>query len=277
MKIVLSIVISFTFLIAYTQSIAEAEELFYAGESEAALKILKKCKNSDEVKLLKARVNYTLGYYNYACESIENMNTEGAILLYDSLCAGKPTADTLLVTRLTDQEWTRNFSSSYSFGFIQFEDGSVLRLGDTLLIGKPSGSNQTVEVQQGLLSSNATLTNNFTYLMFGKMGLALMTGINYLSETFAGREAQISSIKIQRDKKTETAVVSLVLSCGRANITVLNFSSAFRFGELINPKAKMTSDEALTELLRQKDKLELGLITEAEFDLIRAVLSKLIE
>tara|TARA_Y100000385_G_C12981995_1_gene588853 strand:- start:136 stop:969 length:834 start_codon:yes stop_codon:yes gene_type:complete len=276
-KIIFSIVISFLTLLAYSQNIEEAKKLFKSGESEAALKVLKKCKKSDEVKILKSRVNYALGYYNFACEIFKNMNNQEAVLLYDSLCVGKPTTDTLYVSKLSDYEWTRNFSKSYFFNYIKFADGSVLSIGDALLIGQPSGTNQAVQVQQGLISSNVTLTNKFSFLMAGKMGLAVLAGINYLSQDFNGREAQISSIKIIKGNGLKSADVFLTLTHSKLNITVLNFSSAFQLGELINPKAAMKSDEALTELLRQKNKLELGLITEAEFDSIRAALSKFID
>lgn len=39
----------------------------------------------------------------------------------------------------------------------------------------------------------------------------------------------------------------------------------------------MTSDEALSELKRAKDKLDLGLITQAEYDSLKVELSKYIK
>ena len=57
---------------------------------------------------------------------------------------------------------------------------------------------------------------------------------------------------------------------------MLDLKFALQFGELINPKAAMTSDQALSELKRAKDKLDLGLITQEHFDSLRTVLSKYI-
>ena len=86
MKIVFSIITSVFLFFTSAQSIEEAEALFNKEDYKAALKVLKKCKKSDAVDLFKAQVNYKLGYDNFACESLKNMDTEEAALLYDSLC-----------------------------------------------------------------------------------------------------------------------------------------------------------------------------------------------
>ena len=56
---------------------------------------------------------------------------------------------------------------------------------------------------------------------------------------------------------------------------ILKFESAIEKGEI--KSKKMSSDEALTELKRFKDKLDLGLITQKEYDDKKAELSKLIK
>lgn len=58
---------------------------------------------------------------------------------------------------------------------------------------------------------------------------------------------------------------------------VVNVQSAIDNGELRVNSNLMTSDEALSELKRAKDKLDLGLITQEEFDKIKQELSKLIK
>ena len=54
-------------------------------------------------------------------------------------------------------------------------------------------------------------------------------------------------------------------------------NNSFERKEVINPNAPMTSNEALEELKRAKSKLDLGLITEEEFNKIRKKLAKLIK
>jgi len=200
------------------------------------------------------------------------------ILTISSTMAIAQSADTLFVSKLVDMEWTKNYSNSTQFGFIKFEDGSVLAIGDKMKFGSPSGTNQSTTQQTGLFSSTANRTNNFTYIMLGRMGVAVMSGVNYLPESFKGREAQIENIKMFKSKKIDRPSVAMVIFQNPAmNITVLDLKFAIEFGELINPKAAMTSEQALVELKKAKDKLDLGLITQHKFDSLRAVLSKYIK
>ena len=55
----------------------------------------------------------------------------------------------------------------------------------------------------------------------------------------------------------------------------LNIEDAIKSGEV--DSGVMSSDEALSELKKAKDKLDLGLITQEEFNEIRTKLSKLIK
>jgi hypothetical protein len=61
------------------------------------------------------------------------------------------------------------------------------------------------------------------------------------------------------------------------DISVLDLAFALQYGELINPNAAMTSEQALAELKKAKDKLDLGLITQQQFDSLKVVLSKIIK
>lgn len=186
--------------------------------------------------------------------------------------------DTLFVSRLADISWTKNYTNSSRFGFIEFEDGSVLAVGDMMRIGVPSGTNESSAQQPGLFSSNRTRTNNFSYIMLGRMGAAIMGGITYLPETFKGKDAQIQDIKIFRSRKENVpSTASVIFQNPGMDITVLDLKSALQFGELINPKAAMTSDEALEELKKDKDKLDLGLISQETFDSLRTTLAKYIK
>lgn len=186
--------------------------------------------------------------------------------------------DTLFVSKLADMEWTKSYSNSTQFRFIKFGDGSVLGVGDKMKFGAPSGTNQSAAQQTGLFSSSTTRTNNFTYIMLGRMGAAIMGGVTYLPESFKGREAQIENIKMFRSKKSDRpSAASIIFQNPSMDITVLDLKFALEYGELINPKAGMTSDQALAELKRAKDKLDLGLITQQHFDSLRTVLSKLIK
>lgn len=113
--------------------------------------------------------------------------------------------------------------------------------------------------------------------MLGRMGSAFIGGVTYLPENFKGKDAEIENIKLYKNKKEgKPHGVSIILDNQYMDITVLDLSSALQFGEVINLKSAMTSDQALSELKRAKDKLDLGLITQQQFDSLRSVLSKII-
>lgn len=186
--------------------------------------------------------------------------------------------DTLFMSKLMDKDWTADFSAQTQFKFIKFEDGSVLGIGDKMRFGSPSGTNQTNSTQTGLFSSSTSRTNNFTYIMLGRMGAAVMGGVTYLPETFKGREAEIENIKLYKSKKEgKPHGASIIFNNPGMDITVLDLPFALQYGELINPKASMTSEQALAELKKAKDKLDLGLITQQQFDSLKVVLSKIIK
>jgi hypothetical protein len=186
--------------------------------------------------------------------------------------------DTLFMTKLMDKDWTADFSAQTQFKYIKFVDGSVLGIGDKMKFGSPSGTNQSTTTQPGLFSSSTSRTNNFTYIMLGRMGAALMGGVTYLPETFKGRDAEIENIKLYKSKKEgKPHGASIIFDNPGMDISVLDLSFALQYGELVNPKASMTSDQALAELKKAKDKLDLGLITQQQFDSLKLVLIKIIQ
>jgi|LauGreDrversion4_2_1035121.scaffolds.fasta_scaffold288406_2 hypothetical protein len=186
--------------------------------------------------------------------------------------------DTLFMSKLMDKEWAQDFGNQTQFKFIKFEDGSVLGIGDKMKFGNPSGTNQSNTTQAGLFSSSTTRTNNYTYIMLGRMGAAMMGGVTYLPETFKGREAEIENIKLYKSKKEgKPHGASIIFNNPGMDISVLDLAFALQYGEVINPKAAMTSEQALAELKKAKDKLDLGLITQQQFDSLKVVLSKIIK
>ena len=200
------------------------------------------------------------------------------VMLISSFTGYSQEQDTLFMSKLMDKDWTADFSAQTQFKFIKFEDGSVLGIGDKMRYGVPSGTNQSTSTQAGLFSSSTTRTNNFTYIMMGRMGAAMMGGITYLPENFKGRDAEIENIKLYKSKKEgKPHGASIIFNNPGMDITVLDLAFALQYGEIINPKAGMTSEQALAELKKAKDKLDLGLITQQQFDSLKVVLSKIIK
>jgi hypothetical protein len=187
-------------------------------------------------------------------------------------------ADTLFISKLNDAEWVQSIPNSTKFGYIKFADESTLQIGDKMVLGNPSGTNITNQQISGLIGTTNQSINNFSYLMLGRMGSAILSGITYLPEVFKGKEVEIEDIKFSKNgKKATSAGVMLIFNNPGMDITVLNLGFALQYGEVINPKASMTSDQALAELQKAKIKLDLGVITLEEYDNIKKELMKVIK
>lgn len=200
------------------------------------------------------------------------------VLLGFSISTSAQLADTLFVSKLNDAEWVKLIPNSTKFKYLKFADQSTLQIGDKMLLGKPSGTNTSNQQNSGVFTSSMQTVNNFTYIMLGRIGSAILNGITYLPETFKGREVEIEEIKFAKNgKKATTAGVMIIFKNPGMDITVLNLDFALQYGELINPKASMTSDQALAELQKAKTKLDLGVITQEEYENIKKQLMKIIK
>ena len=133
-------------------------------------------------------------------------------------------------------------------------DGAEYKIGDRLKIGVPS-TNQT-----------------FSFITQGDGFLLPITNLTAAS---SGTETEIKRIILMGNKRSGYHVMFRTYGItGLANYSI-QFENALATGEVKG--FGMTSDEALSELKKAKDKLELGLITQEEFEKAKAELSKYIK
>jgi hypothetical protein len=133
-------------------------------------------------------------------------------------------------------------------------DGGVYKVGDRIKIGVPS-SNKT-----------------FAYIM---MGDGILTPLEPLPAAQSGTETEIKKIFVVGNKRTGYSVSMRTKGViGLLNYTV-QFENALSTGEIKG--SGMTSDEALEALKKAKDKLDLGLITQEEYDKIKVELTPFIK
>jgi hypothetical protein len=129
------------------------------------------------------------------------------------------------------------------------QSGETFSVGDTITLGPPFSPNQ-----YSFMNQNAVIQ------------------AYPLRPDAAGSKIRIKSMNAIAKK--------LQVMCTHASgytyqTFIINFELAYQNGE-IKPN-KMTSDEALSELKKCKDKLDLGLITQEEFDAKKAELAKIIK
>ena len=133
-------------------------------------------------------------------------------------------------------------------------DGGIYKIGDRIKIG--------------VHSSNKT----FAFIW---MGDGILTPLQPLPAAQSGTETEIKKIFISGNKRTGYSVSMRTKGViGLLNYTI-QFENAMSTGEIKG--TGITSDEALAELKKAKDKLDLGLITQEEYEKKKAELTPFIK
>jgi len=131
-------------------------------------------------------------------------------------------------------------------------DGSVWKVGQRVTFG------------------NATGARVFNYI---SMGDGVMSVPQAAPAGWGGKEAEIKKIRVSGSKRLGW---TLWVTCkGPMQPFNIDIEKAIEVGEVVTDG--YTSDKALEELKKAKDKLDLGLITLEEFEARKAELSKYIE
>jgi hypothetical protein len=159
--------------------------------------------------------------------------------------------DTLTYTSLQSGERPK---ATTEFTFYKSKDGSVYKIGDRIKIGMPS-SNKT-----------------FAFITEGD---GVLLPITNLTASSSGQETEIKKFQIGGTKRTGFYVSFRTKGLTGLSNYSIQFENAVASGEV--KSYGMTSDEALAELKKYKDKLDLGLITQEEYDQKKAELSKIIK
>lgn len=132
-------------------------------------------------------------------------------------------------------------------------DGHTYKVGDEITTGVPS-SNKT-----------------FAFLM---TELGMVSGNPLLTAAWSGYKMQIKKIGVDRSKKRGATVSMRCYLSGIGGI-IVKFENALTSGEIVG--LGMSRDKALNEIKKAKEMLELDLITQNEFDSIKAECMKYIK
>jgi hypothetical protein len=133
-------------------------------------------------------------------------------------------------------------------------DGAIYKIGDRIKIGVPS-SNKT-----------------FAFITRGD---GILMPLEPLPAASSGTETEIKRISVFGNKRSGYSVSMRTKGfIGTLNYTI-QFENALSTGEIKG--TGMTSDEALEKLKKTKDKLDLGLITQEEYDKIKTELTPFIK
>lgn len=130
-------------------------------------------------------------------------------------------------------------------------DGSVYKIGDMITLGNASNT-------------------SFVYV---SMGDGIISPVTQAGASWGGSQFEIKKMRVAGTKRMGW---KMYIQCkGPAQPVHIRIEEALGVGEVVT--TGYTSNQALEELKRAKDKLDLGLITQAEYDSLRVELSKYID
>lgn len=176
-------------------------------------------------------------------------------------------------------------------------DGTVLQVGDTLILGYPSGSTTSTTgigagEKVGVGVARSQTQNNYAMIFYGRQG-GMSTILN---ATTPGEGAEnvganmqeevviISEMKVfHKGSAKKPLAVNVLLGepNGRAfgiykYLSILDYEKAAIAGEIRSLYAPMTREAAIAKLKEAKDLLDLGLMSESDYEKMKQELGPII-
>lgn len=189
----------------------------------------------------------------------------GLPLLIINECSGQR----LKYTDTQDIKTAQEIVNGTDFISYESKDGSVVKLGDTLVVGMPS-----------------TNTNNYTYIYFGKFtmgGAMLSPPQQYLGAALRNQKVIVDRIYVYHSKMSRKSILGVFMYIRNPNApamgntqSIAGYEESILFGEIINPHAPLTRDQAIAKLKEAKDLMDLGVIDKSKFDSLKTELTPII-
>ncbi|GGW28626.1 hypothetical protein [Arenibacter certesii] len=126
--------------------------------------------------------------------------------------------------------------------------GDTLKVGDTLTIGIP------------------TSDLGFTYISQGGQRV---------SNTLSDKKVIVDKLKTYGTKKSGYKMYAHFKGYGLIPV-LIDYDTALELGEIKNPKIKLNKEQAISKLKEAKELLDLGVITQADYDKLKSELTPLI-
>lgn len=166
-------------------------------------------------------------------------------------------SQTIKFSELTNERADREDFKTYVS-----KDGAIYNVGDTIHINSPSKSNGEFATINGRIEGDMAFTNIPASSYFENKNIVI-------ESIFAtsGNALNPSTVIFHFAEKSKYG--------GAAVLYYIEIEKAIKLGEV--KSFGMTSDEALIELKKAKDKLDLGLITQKEYDNVKTKLRKYVK
>lgn len=175
-------------------------------------------------------------------------------------------------------------------------DGSVLEIGDTLIIGTPAGSTTSTTAvgagnTLGVGKARSKTKSSFTTIIMGRPA-----GVGSIMNAMSGEAPENANASMQGEivviaqmkvshKGSKKKPLELTMLLGEPNgrafginkyMSVIDYEKSILAGEIRSTNAPMTREEAIAKLKESKDLLDLGVIEQAEYDKVKKDLTPII-
>ena len=172
-----------------------------------------------------------------------------------------------MATTIEDSKKTYGASLQITDSLI-LRDGSVVQIGDTVKCGE----------------SSKNTGNDYATIRMGKYSGMKDAAFGQVA-VFANPIASVNRVLIIESMKAFRGGGQILCTIYLRDVNVKGFklqthltafNTSFESGELINLKAPMSREEAITALKESKDLLDLGLMTDEEYNKIKSELTPII-
>jgi len=139
-------------------------------------------------------------------------------------------------------------TKKYEYQIYLTKTEDTLKVGDTLTIGVP------------------TSDLGFTYISQGGQRV---------SNTLSDKKVVVDKLKTYGNKENGFKMYAHFKGYGLLPV-LIDYETAFELGEIINPNAKLTKEQAIEKLKEAKVLLDLGVISQLEYDKFKTELTPII-
>jgi len=189
--------------------------------------------------------------------------------------------DSITYQNLEELLGSKEYRNSVGINRYKTKAGDWLKVGDTLIVGKPSNSNN-LETSQ--VSGVRVSTTNHSHIFLGTVGAMMMGTAMFGNETMTGDEVFITKILITRMSKKNPFKAGIEFNkvgggrfLGTKKLARANLESALESGEIVNKNRGLTREEAIKKLKEAKDLMDLEMMSKEEFDQLRKELAPVIK
>jgi len=191
-----------------------------------------------------------------------------SVLLVSNVVFGQRS---LTSSEAKDLEITSGFRNGDEILEFTLEDGNVIKKGSEFIIGTPLNP--------------TTFTYTRIYVGYYNLFSELLSPSIVLNSSFKGTKVVVETLKVNRQKlkrKSELMILAYVYDPAMSSLfgekrrTIIDLELALSTGEVVNPNQKMTREQAIGKLKESKDLLDLGLLTQEEYDKIKSELTPII-